>query len=99
MVIFMKNKILDSISAEDALIILNRLAKRDNNVAQLIEEEAKCLLKGIDLEEICEDVYWALDNIEVEELWDRSGPNRYGYSSPEDMAFEMIEEVVIKGER
>lgn len=88
----MKNKILDKISTEEALEILRRLAEKDINIAQQIEKEAKQLLKKIDLEEICEDVFSALDGIDVHELWDRSGSNRYGYSSPEEMAVEMMEE-------
>ena len=88
----MKKKILNKISAEESLEILRRLAKKDVNIAQQIEEEAEQLLKKIDLEEICEDVYLTLDGINVEELWDRSGPSRYRYSSPEEMAVEMLEE-------
>lgn len=88
----MRSKILNKISAEEALEILRRLAEKDSNIAQQIEKEAEQLLKKIDLEEICEDLYLVLDGIDVEELWDRSGPNRDGYSSPEDMAVEMMEE-------
>lgn len=88
----MKNKILDKISGEEALTILRQLAKNDPKIGKQIEKEAEKLLKKIDLEEICEDVYSVLDGIDVEELWDRSGASRYGYSSPEEMAVEMMEE-------
>lgn len=88
----MKNKILDKISGEEALTILRQLAKNDPKIGKQIEKEAEKLLKKVDLEEICEDVYSVLDGIDVEELWDRSGASRYGYSSPEDMAVEMMEE-------
>lgn len=88
----MKNKIIDKISGEEALTILRQLAKNDPKIGKQIEKEAEKLLKKVDLEEICEDVYSVLDGIDVEELWDRSGASRYGYSSPEDMAMEMMEE-------
>ncbi|MCL0074030.1 hypothetical protein M1O17_03950 [Dehalococcoidia bacterium] len=88
----MKDKILNKVSPEQALAILKRLAEKNSDIAEQIEVEGKQLLKEVDPEEICEDVYSALDGIEVEELWDRSGSDRYGYSSPEDMALEMIEE-------
>lgn len=88
----MKNKILNKISPAKALEILKRLSEKDQNIAQQIEREAEQLLKEIDLEEICEEVYSVLDGIDVEELWDRAGPSRDGYSSPEDMAVEMMEE-------
>lgn len=88
----MKNKILDKISPGKALEILKRLSEKDQNIAQRIEKEAGEVFEKIDLEEICEGVYLVLDGIDVEELWDRSGPSRDGYSSPEDMAVEMMEE-------
>ena len=37
--------------------------------------------------------YTQLDDIEVEELWDRSGPGREGYSEPGEMAYEMLGEI------
>ena len=61
------------------------------SLAKKIEMEADILLSAMDLEEICEAVYFDLDQIEVQELWDRSGKSRYGYVSPEEMAFEMME--------
>ena len=88
----MKDNLLDKISAEEALEILRHLTKKEPGIAQKIKEEAERLLKKIDVEEICEDVYLGLDGIEVEELWDRSGTSRHGYSSPEEMAVEMMEE-------
>jgi hypothetical protein len=90
-VIGMKNKIIDKISAEDALIILKRLVAKESSFEKQIEMEAEILLSAIDLEEICEAVYSDLDQIEVQELWDRSGKSRYGYVSPEEMAVEMME--------
>ena len=71
----MKEKILDKISGKEALGILRRLAKKDPAILRQIEMEAEQFLKAVDIEEICEDVFSVLDGIDVEELWDRSGPN------------------------
>lgn len=38
--------------------------------------------------------FYALDGIDVHELWDRSGPRTDGYTSPEDMSVEMFEEAL-----
>ncbi|MBI4309581.1 MAG: calcium-binding protein [Candidatus Omnitrophica bacterium] len=43
---------------------------------------------------LAEEVFSELDGLEVEELWDRSGPSREGYSDPGEMAYEMLEEVL-----
>jgi hypothetical protein len=88
----MNGKIINKISPDEALIILKRLSEKDPDVARRIEKEAERLFKQIDVEGICGDVYSALEGIAVEDLWDRAGPSRYGYSSPEDMAVEMMEE-------
>jgi hypothetical protein len=88
----MKDNTIDKVSPEQALEILRRLAKNSPTIKKQIEREAEEVLKEIDVEEICEGVYSALDGIDVEELWDRSGSSRHGYSRPEDMAVEMMEE-------
>jgi len=84
-------KIISKISPGEALEILRILAGKNPNVAKQIEETAEKLLKEVEPEEVCNDVYWFLDLIDVGELWDRSGSSRYGYTSPEEMALKMLE--------
>ena len=88
------NRILENIRAEDALDILKNLAKDNEEIASQIEDISKDSLKKIDINEIAENVEFDLSNIDVEELWDRSGRTRYGYVEPGEMADEMIEEVL-----
>jgi hypothetical protein len=88
----MKGNTIDRISPEQALEILRRLARIDPKTKKKIENEAEKVLKEVDVEYICEKAYSALEGIDVEDLWDRSGPSRYGYSGPEDMAAVMMEE-------
>ena|SRR5690554_567825 len=88
----MKNKVLDEITAADALSILRILAEENKGIAKRIEEIAVNLLSEIDSDDIASEVYFELDLIEVEELWDRSGSTRYGYIDPGDMAWRMFEE-------
>ena len=88
----MKDNMIDRISPDQALQVLRHLASSDPKIKKRIEQEAEQILKDIDVEGICEEVYSALEGIDVEELWARSGSSRHGYSSPEDMAAEMMEE-------
>lgn len=46
---------------------------------------------NIDLDEVCGEVFFDLDMLDVHDLWDRSGESRYGYTSPDDAAVEMVE--------
>jgi len=88
----MKNDIINKISQREALVILQSLAKSDKEIKNKIIEIAENLFKDIDVEEIGEDVFYDLDGIDVHDLWDSSGAKSNGYISPENMAFEMVEE-------
>lgn len=48
-----------------------------------------------DAMKIAVDVMHALDCIEVEDLWDRSGSKRYGYVDPSEESWVMFEETLI----
>ncbi len=87
----MKTNIMDRLSASEARSILRQVAREDRNLRKRIIELAEDILRDVDAEDVCGDVYHALDGIDVHELWDRSGPRTDGYTSPEDMAVEMVE--------
>ncbi|MCF6314110.1 MAG: hypothetical protein L3J39_16805 [Verrucomicrobiales bacterium] len=72
--------------------VLEKLCQDDMEVrakAALIVDE---LLNAVDFQQIAEDVFYCLHDIEVDDLWSRSGATRYGYTSPEEMAVQMLEE-------
>ena len=92
--IIMKNDIFDKISPNEALKILRQITKTDKNLKKKIIELAEDLFRDVDVEEICEAVFDALDGIDVHELWDRAGPKTDAYTSPEDMSVEMFEEAL-----
>lgn len=87
-----KMKILDTINAYDALVILKALASEDRGIAKRIEQLALEYLRDVDIESVASEVYFVLNSIEVEDLWDQSGSTRYGYVEPVDRAWEMFEE-------
>jgi len=86
--------LIKELSGEDALTILGRLAEEDQGLANRIENMAREILSIIDFASIAEEVLWALNQIEVEELWDRSGKTRHGYIEPDEMAWTLIEEAL-----
>ncbi len=90
----MNDDILNHISPNEALEIVKQLARTDKGLKKQIIELAKNHIKTVDVEDICESVFDALDWIDVHELWDRAGPNRDGYISPEEMSCEMFEEAI-----
>jgi hypothetical protein len=90
----MKGDIFNKISPDEALEILKQIAKTDKKLKTRIIELAEDLLRNVDVEAVSDDVFGALDGIDVHELWDRAGPRTDGYTSPEDMAVEMLEEAL-----
>ena len=90
----MKNDMFNKITPEEALGILKRISKTDNKIKRKIIDLAEDLFRNVNIEEICKNVYYALDGIDVHELWDRAGARSDGYTSPENMAVEMLEEAL-----
>ncbi len=89
-----KTNILEEIAADDELAILRTLAGEDKHVRARIEEIARRYLSEVDLEDTASEVYFELDSIEVEDLWDQSGRTRYGYVDPTEKAWEMFEDAL-----
>ena len=87
-------EIIDHLSFTDALSILRTLADSDEALARRIAEASTARLSGVDPEEVAAELYDELDDLEVEEVWDRAGETRYGYVEPGEAADQMIEEVL-----
>lgn len=75
------------------MAILAKLAD-DDKILDRIEQIAKRHLSVLDVDELTDQVYYDLEAIDVEEVWDRSGQKRHGYIDPGDMAFQMFEEAL-----
>ena len=86
------NELLSKLTGDQALQVLERLAAGDAGLAQKIEAEAKRLLAAVDSDDVAEEVFDALDMIDIQDCWDRAGRHRDGYTSPEEAAIELIEE-------
>ena len=89
-----KKDILASITPDDAFAILKSLAKEDENINKRIEQLAIEYLEDVHIEQIAYEVYFDLDFIEVEDLWDRSGSTRDGYVDVNEEAWVMFEEAL-----
>jgi len=83
--------VLQALRGDDALVILRRLADRDPEWASAIETIAKDLLSAVDASDVAAEVLAELESLSVEDVWDRAGPRRDGYSDPGEVAAEMID--------
>jgi hypothetical protein len=83
--------LISKLSAEQAARIVERLSQEGGEIGKAVAREAVNVLTEIELDEIADDVFFALDSIDVEECWDRSGRTRDGYVSSDEAADEIIE--------
>jgi hypothetical protein len=86
--------VLASLSGTDALAILEVLAGRHPCFAEAIDVAAEELLRGVDIDDLAADVTDALELLQPEDVWDRSGRTRTGYVEPGDAAWELFEEAL-----
>jgi hypothetical protein len=54
--------------------------------------EAMDVLTDIDVDATADEVFSALDSLDVTDCWERSGSSHDGYTSPDEAAGEMIDE-------
>ena len=66
-------EIINQLSPQDALAVLKALADSDANLARRIAEIATEHLSEVDPQDVAEEVYYALESLQVENVWDRSG--------------------------
>ena len=87
-------KIVEILSCEQALEVLHRLVAKGGDIADAVAAEAVELLSEVNREEVANEVYLMLDSIDVQDCWDRAGKHRHGYVHEDDVAYELIEEVL-----
>lgn len=86
--------ILETITGSDAIQVLRKLCDEDEHIRARVLALAEAELRAMNWEEVADEVHWELELLDVEDLWDQSGQHREGYSTPEEVAWEMVEDAV-----
>ena len=84
-------EVINQLSPQDALAVLKALAASDANLARRIAEIATEHLSEVDPQDVAEEVYYALESLQVEDVWDKAGSTRDGYVEPYEVVDEMID--------
>ncbi len=84
--------VIGKLTSEQALEIVERLCRKTGNVRDAIVAEAMNLLTEFSLGEVAEEVFDALDLIDVQDCFDQAGSSRDGSASPDEAAVDIIEE-------
>jgi hypothetical protein len=82
--------IISKLTPQQALQLVQRLARQGGSIREAVIATATDMLAEVDVDGIAGEVFDALDSVDVQDLWDRSGGSRY--SPPDETAAEMIEE-------
>lgn len=90
----MMNINLDDLDREQAIAILKKIVEEQPSVDHLIQKILNQLDFQLDHITIAQEIFITLDLIDVEDLWHNSGPTRYGYVDPGELAFEMVEDAI-----
>lgn len=88
-----RKNVLENITPEDSLTIL-RILSGDKQIARKIEKTVRERLSAVDAGEVASDVFLALDGVEDEDVWERSGRTEFGYMDPGEAASEIFEEIL-----
>lgn len=89
-----KRDLINKLTGLQALQILRRLIDKEGVVSETVEKVAREILSDVDIEEVAEDVFWALDTIDVHDCWNMAGASYDEYISPEDAAVILVEEAL-----
>lgn len=84
--------VISKLTPEQALEVVMRLSDKGGAIRDAVLAEAGNVLSEIDLDQSAEKVFFVLDSVDVQDCWNRAGNSRDGYTSPDEAAFELIEE-------
>ena len=84
--------VIGKLTSAEALEIIERLCRKSDELRETIAAEAMNLLAEVDLDDIADEVFDALDSIDVQDCWDQAGGSSEGYTSPDETAFDLFEE-------
>ena len=89
----MKN-FLQTLNANEASQVLTALLANDPALVEKAYAIATEIVGDANVDEICDDVYHALNSLDVDDLYSSSGRTRHGYVDPSERAWEMFEEAL-----
>ncbi len=84
--------VISKLTAEQALQVVERLCRQGGAIRDAVVAEAMDLLTKFSPDETADEVFDALDLLDIQDCWDQSGRSRTGYTSPDEAAANIIEE-------
>lgn len=90
-----KRTALDTLDCEEARVVLTRLLRDHPDLRPEAERLAAEMLSTVDPQAVAADLGLSLELLRVEDVYERSGPQRDGrYVDPSEAAWELLETAV-----
>jgi hypothetical protein len=86
--------VLERLEADEARAVLHRLLSAHPDLRTEAEQAARSLLGQVSFESVADDVEHALRSLDLDDLGERAGRHRGGYTSPTEAAWELLQEAV-----
>jgi hypothetical protein len=86
------DNVIAKLTPDQALLIVKRLTLLGGKIREVVVAEAMSVLNEVTVAGTAEEVFAALDFLDVEDCWARSGRSRDGYTSPDEAAALMVDE-------
>ena len=87
-------KFIQSLSADEAELVLKDMLDNDPSLIKKAYESATKVACDVDADTVMNRVYDSLNMLDLDDLNGRAGKTRYGYVDPTDAAWELFEEAL-----
>ena len=87
-------KFIQSLSADEAALVLKDMLGNDPSLIKKAYESAIKVACNVDADAVMNNVYNTLDTLDMDDLSGRAGKTRYGYVEPAEAALELFEEAL-----
>jgi len=85
---------VNDVRPHEQTAVLTTLAQRTDAVGEAVREEIERLLTNVDPESVAREVQLDFELIDADTIFARSGRHRYGYTAPEEAAWQVLEETL-----
>ena len=89
-----RTSILDRLKPEEAEVVLHRVLAAHRELRAEVQQIAKSLLGEVAFECVADEVEHAVRDLGLDDLGSRAGKHSWGYVSPTEAAWELLEESV-----
>lgn len=87
--------ILSQLKGREALLILQELVRERPELEKRIQELAHNQLEGVEVEDVAEEVFYDLESLQIEELWEDEDLNGHECIEPHDIMEEMLSNTIL----